>query len=456
MVGKDRNFGVRSKNASARVFKLSIIDQYVPKQWITRAFFFPAEDHEQVYGHLREGLSRTLTRLPILAGRVRREYGQYASIEVEEDSEVYFGVQDSELPSYARLREEDFPMRQLAELAAPAVLTLPVTEGSGVFAAQLSFVEGGIVLVFGIAHLVGDATAWATITRLWAQYTVESFRGEESILAEIHTDRSQLSQGTVERQQDSRLWAVCEVEKSPMNLPKPIAPRKLEKKAPLSSWRIWYLSEEKLRQLKQDSSPSTGWISTNDALFALFWHRSTIYRKLGRFETSSCRIPIDVRSRMQPPIVEFVGNAVSMFAAEASIAELERDDGLASVSALAQKIRQTILSWEVSSFTSWIAKANDLPVDKALHHPSGSVVDPNILLNDHSKLDTCKLEWGFGRVECIRGIDQDYPFPGLALIILFPVLVDGGIEVATVFDNHVNEGLEGDELFMRYAELRLS
>lgn len=445
--------GVRSRKSSARVFKLSTVDQYVPKQWITRAFFFPLDCTDEVYGHLKEGLSRTLTSLPMLAGRVRREHGQYASIEVEEDSEVYFGVRDAG-SSYAQMKDECFPMRRLVEYAPPT-LTLPVTEGAAVFAAQLNFVKGGIVLVFGIAHLVGDATAWAMITRLWAQHTAASYRGEESDIDELPSNRQQMSEGTIGKEQDPKLWVVGDVVKSPVNLPKlqVLPPKPSEGKPPLSSWKIWYLSQDSLRRLKNDASPRAGWISTNDALFALFWHRSSIFRNLNG--ASSCRIPIDVRSRMEPPLVDFLGNAVSMFVAEASVAELE-GGGMEMVSTLAQKIRKTISSWEVSAFSSWITEANALPVDKAFHHPSGSVIAPNILLNDHSKLDTCKLEWGFGRVESIRGIDQDYPFPGLALIILFPVLVDGGIEVATVFDNYVNEGMERDELFGQYAELRLS
>lgn len=460
-----------------RVFKLSTVDQYVPKQWISRAFFFPLaanSTHEQVCGHLREGLSRTLTQLPILAGRIGRvcEGGQYAHIVVDKESEVYFGVRDHRgghghsLRDYARLREECFPMRDLASCASPEVLNLPPTEGSGVFTAQVNFVHGGLVLVFGISHLVGDAVAWATITRLWALHTKASSQEEEPNLEELRSDeaRQQLSQGsTVQEEQDSSLWAVCDVADSSVNLPKLAVTRQtsfdVAQKPTLSSWRIWYFSPENLRQLKQDATPSTSWISTNDALFALFWHRSSVHRRLSSlgFETSSCRIPIDIRSRMQPRIpADFVGNAVSMLAVDSTISDLVRNDAIAPVSFLALKIRQAILSWEVSLFTSWIAEVNALPLDKALRHPSGSAVVPNILLNDHSKLDTCTLDWGvLGKIESIRGIDQNYPFPGLAVCMPFPMLVDGGIEVATVFDVHVNEALLDDELFMRYAKLRL-
>jgi hypothetical protein len=106
---------------------------------------------------------------------------------------------------------------------------------------------------------------------------------------------------------------------------------------------------------------------------------------------------------MQPGIpADFVGNVVSMFAAQVPVAELERDNGMASVASLAQKIRQSVMGWQVSLFSSWIAEANSLPSDNGFHHPSGSVVAPNILTKDHSRCDTCRLHWGIlGRVESI-------------------------------------------------------
>jgi hypothetical protein len=135
---------------------------------------------------------------------------------------------------------------------------------------------------------------------------------------------------------------------------------------------------------------------------------------------------------MQPAIpADFVGNVVSMFAVQVPVAELERDDRMASVASFAQKIRQRVLGWQVSMFSSWIAEANSLPSDNAFHHPSGSAVTPNILTKDHSKCDTCRLHWGvLGRVESFRGIDRSYPFPTMALCFFMPALADGGLEVA--------------------------
>jgi hypothetical protein len=275
--------------------------------------------------------------------------------------------------------------------------------------------------------------------RTWAQYTAEASRGEQSRIEELQCDnlREQLSLGLAGKEQDSRVWTVCDVIKSPPNLPKPTAPKSTERKATkptLSCCRYWCFSPAKLQQLKRDTSARTpGWISTNDSLCALLWHRSSLYRKLSArgFETSSCRISIDVRSRMQQAIpAEFVGNVVSMFVAQVLVAEFERDDGMASVASLAQKIRQS-LGLAGALFSSWIAEANSLPSDNAFHHPSGSVVAPNILTKDHSKCDTCRLHWGvLGRVESIRGLDQSYPFPTVALCFFMPALADGWLEVA--------------------------
>jgi trichothecene 3-O-acetyltransferase len=197
-----------------------------------------------------------------------------------------------------------------------------------------------------------------------------------------------------------------------------------------------------------------------DALFALFWHRSSIFRHLsGRgHENSSCRIPMDLRSRMQPPLdPNYIGNAVSMVATEYPVSELESLEGTsAALSTLAQKIRSAVISWDLSAFKAWVGTANSLHPDKAIRHPSGSAAEPNILMNDHSKLAVHNLDWGsgLGSLDSVRGLEPDFPVRGLAVCNFLPMFSDGGLEVATLFDNHVNEALAKDEAFMHYAELR--
>jgi hypothetical protein len=160
---------------------------------------------------------------------------------------------------------------------------------------------------------------------------------------------------------------------------------------------------------------------------------------------------------MQPAIpADFVGNVVSMYAAQ--VRWLNSNVMMGWLLWLVLLRRFGRVSWAGMCHCSvhGLLRANSLPSDNVFQHPSGSVVAPNILTTDHTKCDTCGLHWGvLGRVESIRGIGQDYPFPTMALCFFMSALADGGLEIASVFDNHVNEDLEKDEVFARYAELRL-
>jgi hypothetical protein len=500
MLGDNGNFWVKATTpAPTQIITLSTIDQYTPKQWMARALFFPVSPeltHEQIYSHLKEGLSRTLTQAPILTGRICRqsESSQLAAIRIDEHSGVEFGFKEHSImdgqqgnasttfPAYAKLKMEHFPMRSLGDCCAPKALLSPVAEDGTVFAAQANFMPGGLALVCAVAHLVADAAAWAAIVKLWALHTAEAARGEppvHSTALEFDEIRQKLSQGIPDvKGLNDPLWMIDEVAGSPLYLPKAISASERasveerarqdkngnsgERPANLSSWRIWYFAPEKLRQLKQAASApgAVQWISTMDALFALFWHRSSIFRHLsGRgHENSSCRILMDLRSRMQPPLdPNYVGNAVSVVATECPVSELESFEGTsAALSTLAQKIRWAVNSWDLSAFKAWIGTANSLHPDKGLRHPSRSLVEPNILMNDHSKLAVHNLDWGagLGSLESVRGLEPDFPVRGLAICNVLPMFSDGGLEVATLFDNHVNEALAKDEVFMHYAELR--
>ena len=500
MLGDNGNFWVKATTpAPTQIITLSTLDQYTPKYWTARALFFPVSPeftHEQIYSHLKEGLSRTLTQVPVLTGRICRqsESSQVAAIRIDENSGVEFSFKEhciingqqsnasTMFPTYAKLKMEHFPMHSLMDCGAPKALFSPIAEGGTVFAAQANFMPGGLALVTGIAHLVADAEAWTVIVRLWALHTAEATRGKSpvhSTVLEFDEIRQKLSQGIPDvKELNDPLWMIDEVTRSPLYLPKAISASERdpveerarqdkdrnssEKRPSLSSWRIWYFAPEKLRQLKQAASApgAVQWISTMDALFALFWYRSSIFRHLsGRgHENSSCRIPIDLRPRMQPPLdLNYIGNAISMVAAECPVSELESFEGTsAALSTLAQKIRGAVNSWDPSVFKAWIGTANSLQPEKGLRHPSGSVIEPNILVNDHSKLAMRNLDWGagLGPLEGFRRVDRDFPIRGVAICNVLPMFSDGGLEVTTCFDNHVHESLAKDEVFMHYAELR--
>jgi len=458
-----------------KLYTLSTVDQYVPKAWITRMVYFPLDHNKvpaEIYDQLKTGLSHVLTMYPQMTGQVRRQPDKphWVAIQTSAEGSVQFTFRDHttstdevKLPSYARLKELNFPMQGMVATACHPVTQYEVSEGSCMFAAQANFVEGGLVLASTVNHICVDGAWWNELFKLWASYTdLTSAPHTTEVIEHSMKIVSQLSVPTSETPPDPQTWTIGDATASNFLMAPPSTPASglvhprdqpnsgsPDPVLPLGSQvRTWTISPQKQAALKSTAKA----YSTMDSIYSLFWNRAATHSYVPTTHpTALARIPIDMRTRVSPCVPNsYMGNTVSLMTAPIP--------SLSLVGPIAEKlplitsaIRTTIRAYTEEEFMRFIGTANTLPPSQALINPTNIMLTPSILLNDHSKLGIMTYDFGtLGKAERMRDAVDDLPIRNVNIVLVLPRLEDGTLEVMTVLDHEVVAGLEKDPEFLEF------
>ncbi|PIB02987.1 hypothetical protein CB0940_11858 [Cercospora beticola] len=474
-----------SEPVEKHTIKLSICDAYSPKVWVTQTHFWPLPDSSRAqrgYDILKEGLARTLAEIPALSGTIGRTSDDPRDlvVVVDDDAHVEFAwenlVGKAEIPSYAQLKEDGFPLTGLVALCSQPVALTPVHEGARMLTAKLNYLDGGMALSFGFNHLLADAATVAEVERIWSLHCADVSNGTQQkhkLQLPESTIRERLSKASSEAGPfDDEHWRVFPTTRSQLNLPRESVSKEaaltvLEetKKAHLASikseleetkWCMWKFSAEALGKLKNDASLPSGeqWISTMDALIGLFWSRLSFARQKSTegHQESLMLFPINIRQRLEPRIeTGYIGNAVDIVVSKCSLSELESDRGLVTA---AQHVRKAVSGWKESKWAAWLNMAANLPEDEAICPNPLSLLDThNMGFNDYSKSQSNVLSWGseLGVVDRTRYMRSQSLANCATAVIVHPRLADGGLEVAMTSTEHIKAALEKDKIFAQYA-----
>jgi len=439
----------------------------------------------EIYEELKRGFSHVLTIHPQVAGEICRHPDRplYAAIRTSEESSIKFTFKDHttstdefRLPSYERLKELNFPAQGMVGIACPPVVQYDISEGSPIFACQANFVEGGLILTTAFNHVCIDGGSWTELFRLWALYTNPATRPETSEeIAHSMDIVDQLSAPlTSSTGPDPRTWTPGPIEMSTFrfappntpssgivhpkkqsanNMPNPIA------ESTGSQIRFWSITSESQALLKATAQS----YSTILSIFALFWSRNATHSRLStRHPVAYARIPIDMRARITPPVAtNYIGNTVQMITTSLSADVLAGSSAdqhplssspSTSLAPAADALRTAIQAYKPAEFYSFIGTANSLPETQALVHPFTSVMEPCVLLNDHSKMPLMGLDFGgkLGKTESLRDAIDDFALRRLNIVLILPRLENGTLEVVTLCDHEVNAALEKDEEILKY------
>lgn len=465
----------------ARTYALSTIDQYVPKKWIERLMYFslPSDAKpEDVYASLKTSLTSVISMYPLLTGRVCRQPDKqhFVAVKTIADPEVRFFFKNHaekgsdrlaglSLPSYHRLKELGFPMQGVMELCSPEIIFTEIAEGSSMFAAQANFVEGGLVLAIVFNHILIDGGIYNEFTKTWAECTAQGPNHDPMSVKPVDHDPQvvkQLSTGDSRGEApDPRLWVIGDAAKSSLHMPPPGTPasglfhpkRKGSETSQIGSQiLIWTISPAKQKELKEYASA----YSTMNAIFAFLWSRNVFHSQYSSkgLQSAHARMPIDMRSRVEPLVkTSYLGNTVNMLAVEIPTQDIEKDPR-AHVQLAAQKLRESINACSERDMDIFIGTANGLPADKALVPPFPGVFAPCTLLNDHSRMQMHEFNWGetLGRMDRLRDPLDDVPVRNLSMVCCMPRLIDGSLEIVTLFDFEVIQKLKEDEQFLKFFE----
>ncbi len=378
--------GSGSDGMLTATYKLSTVDSIMPRVYTRLLFLYEVANappfqlqtdntradiasvanlHERIIGLLRASLESTLQSYPILYGRLREDPATGAlSVLVKctaEDvgggvnaagatgSSIRLVVRDESETSAAfqELSSEGFPLSKLdGDIFSPFGL-LPVvgsesSEGSDqgsvdVFAVQLTFVKGGMVMCVAVHHCLCDGPGFASfMKKLLAAARLghavpsnhrEEFRMEKLTVApQIVEDLRSSDEGAKQRllgqHPEYRVLPQIPSALKASFRPSAGATAKVENVANI--FKIPFDGLERLKAAAQPSEPSqsggeVSWVSTHDAICALVWRCVMKARFPGRDPREPGKSilgqAVNSRSRIVPPLPEEYFGSVNFYAA---------------------------------------------------------------------------------------------------------------------------------------------
>ncbi|KAK5128549.1 hypothetical protein LTR85_003220 [Meristemomyces frigidus] len=430
-----------------RIIKCSAIENLCAHVYPTPSLFLPLQSGEEanVYTHfenMRQGLSRVLYEIPILAGTLQQDTRGAFSVEIPEaphaGARFYFCdvSKDPKYPTFEQLAAAGFPLADgnLDGLEKLRPDPFPASEaGDPVIVTQFTHLRGGIIVYCAFSHLVGDLVLgreypvqWATHTRL---VTEAALRHQPtppipSQYPEALMDRSRLLPAvggplSVEEMKERGKGLPNFKPFDPMDMagtmaelqnlmPKAhVSPNEMRseedlRRTTMGVWRFSLASLKAIRKSASESDSSGERITIMDAFIAFLWQRffGAKYalpspRDGDRPDKSTLVFAGDVRRRLNPPLPQaYLGAAVDIFRVEMSREDILPHRGrLDGLGPLATAIRRSNGQWSEQQYMTLLELAQRAPVSPGFV-PKGPI---DLLVTDHTRLSPIlDADWGPG------------------------------------------------------------
>ncbi|KAF9698045.1 hypothetical protein EKO04_004389 [Ascochyta lentis] len=362
---------------------LTILDQTMLRVYVRQLliFPFPDTDHQaDALSVLHAGLFEVFQHYPFLAGTIRQTNPLTGAMTVDYPDKI-----DSDLPSqllkvnklddqglgydYDKLCEEGLPPSKLpSDVLCPFALvghpgmddafaegltTFVKDQPIPVFAAQVTFIPGGLILSAYTHHSVVDGTGIAKIYQTWSAST-RAYSNRQPTAKQAST----YSLNTARNVLDSLI-----VDAQPMDLPEfrypdtPVLVPLLRESPYKISAKIFVFSASRIFQLANSLSNLTHErISTFTALTALVWCQITNARRAVLIEKgiqkTTVGIAIDQRKRVGSLLpANYIGNCangmtVSLLLSSIPTTETMDNTSIAAVAlALSNRLGEINLDW---------------------------------------------------------------------------------------------------------------
>ena len=451
------------------------LDNIMPRHHITpKALFIQASgsSQEEILKTLKSGLARTIEVIPSLAGHVKEALNSIpkggmcvsGSFSTVGDILTAQDITESHPEmDYEDLKRRHFPM----EAVDPNVIySLPgfMDAEKPVFVAQANFIRGGLILGISLHHSFGDGASLKTILQTWAACC----RGESA--APSLTESSQR-----ERLTSSETGAILEDFPEYAMIPDNIAgyqPEVVKEESaepapmpPQVDSHVFYFSPQKLKELKKLASAKlddTEWISTSDALSALFWRSITVARNPSSENTATedtrvLNIPLDGRRLMREDSRSYMGNMVLFNNATAPLQTLLSSPP--QLSEISRTIRRSISRIDESYIKRAISALGSVPDVSKVMMSGGTFGESALTISSWGSLH---MDWGHvigGPSECVRV--SKIPFSGVCVVLAATESRErsteaGGVEVMIGLKSDDMARLMKDPFFTSFAKWRCS
>ncbi|KAJ5153383.1 uncharacterized protein N7482_009861 [Penicillium canariense] len=412
---------------------------------------------------LRNGLDRLAEGFPWLAGTVINEgasEGVTGTFRIVPSNEkiplIMKDVRaETSAPTMESLRKSNYPFSMLNEkLIAPCLtLNLPGTTvglaatSAPVFAVQVTFITGGMLLTFAGQHNVMDMTGQGHIIDLLSKACHnQPFTAEE------------LSIGNMDRRKtitllDDSFNPAVELKHQMVKPSPPGNPSATSIPVP-STWVYVTFSSASLEALKslatETKTISDGFISTDDAVSAFIWKctsRARLHRLASETESAFARA-VDVRQRMGIPKT-YLGMFQNMTYNRNSLQNLVQQPLGAIASQLRRKLNPNVV--DLAYNTRALATFQSRSADKARTSATACVdTSSGIMLSSWAKINTYELDFnlGLGKPEVVR---RPAFVPVESLVYLMPKSPTGEMAAGICLRDGDWEQLKADKEWAKYA-----
>ena len=468
----------------ATEFLLSPLDMLMPRMHVPKLLYFvsTAEPAEIVW-NLLGTLELMIKTVPIIAGSVatsKQDGVQKGSLSVQSPffaAHEILSVNDlRDEYDYEQLQAAHFPTDALASEAIAPKQFGKAADSAPVMVAQANFLRGGLLLFLGFHHCVFDEVGMFNVMKIWSSYC----RGEAALdfVTPQWFDRSPLLQGTgtgkVEDHPEYRLAPEGATARATED------PSVYFPSSPDVQSRIYFFSDKALGRLKLAATvPSTNdgvecatWVSTNDALIALFLCCVTSARMVESKRAKSEIFPlfamaVNGRHRFHPPISsDYCGNVILIAKTLAKVDDLlaQEPGRLAKAASLVRKAVNVVDDAYARDVIQMVRKTEDVDRLASRRRPA---MEHSLGCTSWARQPYYGLDWGStigGACQRVRG--RGFKTDGLLLI--FPRIASaeglngqsdarqGGIEVQLGLRSEHHQRLLEDPVFTDFAQWRCS
>lgn len=416
------------------------------------AFSLPDTGHQSqrnVVDHLRHGLRNLSTSVPWLAGNVAQDSTGVFNIETgEELPELIVKDARHALPSFEEFRRAKFPFSMLDEkvIASRSTVPKPEDQYAPVLSLQLTFVEGGVLLVFSGQHNCMDMRGQSMLMHLVAKACRgEPLSQEECKVVDLWEDGITSNPITdiednatkPEPSQGSNAGS-----RSSQDIPEE------------STWAYFNFSSGVLSDLKAtaEKSITTDFVSTDDVLSAFVWQAVTRVR-LDRYlpgDESTFERQVDVRKHLGLP-ADYIGNAVHKASNQMPAKELLAQP----LGIVASHLRGAISADQDLGHMARVAATRlslSLKKPMPIPAPARATLPATIVkMSSWAKEQCCTFDFGgsLGVAEAVRRPTFD-AWEGLAYMM--PKALNGDIAVALCLRDTDLAQLRSDDAWAQYCE----
>ncbi|KAF5723739.1 BAHD acyltransferase DCR [Fusarium mundagurra] len=443
--------------------KLTPLDMNMPRLYGIRLILcFPTKpdvDKRQIYENLKKGLAHTVASIPWISGQIGPEEGQdpkTRKVQILDSPDGFrFPYKDltDTLSSYAELRDRNFPLAEFTTAQVGPIDVMPQGTNQPVFAAQASFVQGGLLLTAGVHHSACDASALDAILSTWSHNTAVASGGSGSFSTfdVPSNDRSPLMKGDLGNV-DVAAFPEYVLMPTPHVTEGDLSSMSGFQMPPLAS-QLFHFSPESLTKLKEEA----GAFSSHDALCAFIWQRMTLARMHsgvfsntpGEDPTSRFCFAVNVRNRTSPPLPpSYMGNAsMGCVTEKISVASITSNNGLKQASAMIRRSLNDFSSPGKAASTIGLLKSRPDPTDFKLSF--NGFLGPDVVESSWADLGVYGYKWGdaIGKLDAVRvpGEGSD------GTMMILPRLKDGGLDVVVGLSTAAMEKLLEDADFTSFT-----